>query len=40
MPINSFLGLNSADHYEKVGLEIPGLNSKKIFPIFGVWPPT
>jgi hypothetical protein len=40
MPLSSFLGLNSADHYEKVGVEIPGLSSKKIFPIYGVWPPT
>ncbi|KRX10569.1 hypothetical protein PPERSA_05389 [Pseudocohnilembus persalinus] len=40
IPFNSFLGINSADQYEKTGVQIQALNNKKIFPLYGVWPPT
>jgi hypothetical protein len=41
MPFSSLLGLNTADSYEKLGLDVGGvLAGKKIYPLYSVWPPT
>ena len=40
LPIPYWQGLHSADEYEKEGISIKSLDSKKIYPHHGVWSPT
>ena len=36
----SFLGIISAEEYEKKGIPVKILDGKKIYPMYSVWSPT
>jgi hypothetical protein len=40
LPIPVFEGIVSSEAYEKKGIQIHCLDSKLIYPLYGVWTPT
>lgn len=40
LPYQAFTGIYSAENYEKLGIKINALNQRKIFNLYGVFPPT
>ncbi|KAL4472607.1 hypothetical protein ABPG74_018556 [Tetrahymena malaccensis] len=40
IPFQHWQGIHSAEQYESNGIPIPQLNGKKVYPVYGVWPPT